>query len=158
MPYIIDGNNLIGSSPDIKLDDPEARRKIFEFIKRYQESRKNNIILVFDGEPDVSLHGNINSSKFTIRYPNMGESADEVIRKIMNGYHQFQDVILVTSDRELKTFARNKGAKTVNSIEFYYELKRTYRHSGKKEEKMKRINTRLSDTEVDQWMKIFDQD
>ena len=72
-----------------------------------------------------------------------------------NCMNYFKDVTLVTSDRELKNFAKKKGAKTVNSIEFYFELKRFNRFSGKKEESQKRINTALSDTEVDQWMKIF---
>ncbi len=57
----------------------------------------------------------------------------------------------------MKDIAKKKGAKVINSIEFYYELKRVYRATGRIEMKQKRIDTELSDGEVDQWLKIFDK-
>lgn len=155
MPYIIDGNNLIGSSPDISLDDKDSREKIIYVLKKYQEVKNNNIIVVFDGEPDITLNRESLKNKFTIRYPKYGNSADDEIKKIMNKYSNFKDVILVSSDRELKSFAKKKGARTINSIEFYFELKRVYHINGKKEKLKKRINIEISEKEVDSWMKIF---
>lgn len=158
MPYIIDGNNLIGSSPDLSLHDLEARKKILFIIRKFQENKKNNVIVVFDGKPDDVLHKKLVTNKFTIQYPQYGSSADEEIKKILNNYINFKDVILVSSDRELKSYAKKKGARTINSIEFYFELKRIYRISGKREAKQKRINTTLSKGEVDNWMKIFNNE
>jgi predicted RNA-binding protein with PIN domain len=157
MPYIIDGNNLMGSSADISPDDPQARVKLVHFVRRFQENRKNNVIIVFDGVPENGLHREELSPKFSVRYPLSGSSADEEIKHILDGLNYFKDVVLVTSDRELKTYAREKGARTVNSVEFYYELKRVSRISGIKEESKKRIDAGLSDHEVDQWMKIFEE-
>lgn len=157
MPYIIDGNNLIGSSTDISLDDPDARKKILFFIKKFQEYKKNNVIVVFDGEPaDFPQHQGV-PDKFSIQFPRYGSSADELIKKILGNYKHSRDVILVTSDRALKSYARNKGFRTINSIEFYFELKRIFRINGKKEASLQRINTELSDKEVDLWLKIFDK-
>lgn len=158
MPYVIDGNNLVGCAPDISLDDPGARTRILLVVKRFQENKKNNVIVVFDGEPDVMLPGQGSSSKFSVVFPKFGDSADDEIKNILNGFNNFKDVVLVTSDSELKKFAKKKGARTVNSIEFYFELRRFSRIHGIKEENQKRINAKLSDTEVDQWMKIFDED
>ena len=155
MPTIIDGNNLIGSSPDISLDDPAARKKIVQLVRKYQESKNGSIIVVFDGGPDSLYSGDDPAEKFSVVYPRFGCSADEEIKKILNGYSDFRSVKLVSSDRELKNFAKNKGAKTVNSIEFYFELKRIYRMNGKKEEKLKRIHNQISKKEVDLWLKIF---
>jgi predicted RNA-binding protein with PIN domain len=157
MPYIIDGNNLMGSSSDISPEDPQARGKLVHFVRRFQENRNNNVIIVFDGAPENGVHREELSPKFSVRYPLSGSSADEEIKHILDGFNHFKDVVLVTSDRELKTYAREKGARTVNSIEFYYELKRVSRISGIKEEKKKRIDAGLSDHEVDQWMKIFEE-
>ncbi|MEN8153107.1 MAG: NYN domain-containing protein [Acidobacteriota bacterium] len=157
MPYIIDGNNLIGSSPDISLDDAESRKKIVGLVKKFQLKKNNKVVVVFDGEPDEFTGGNDSSDKLVIIYPKFGSSADDEIKKILNSYNYFRDVVLVTSDRELKDIARKKGARIVNSIEFYYELKRAYRASGKVEMKQKRINTKLSEGEIDQWMKIFEK-
>lgn len=157
MPYIIDGDNLIGSSPDINLDDPQARPKLLQVVKRFQENKNYNVIIVFDGGPDTGVHREELTTKLSLRHPRDGDSADDEIKRILRGFNYFKDVVLVTSDRELKDFAKKKGAKTVNSIEFYFELKRVSRISGKKEESRKRIDAELSDHEVDHWLKIFQQ-
>ena len=158
MPYIIDGNNLIGSSPDISLEESGARQKVLHIVRKFQQNRNNKVIVVFDGKPDGATHHQELGPKFQIIYPQYGESADDEIKRILDSYSDFRDVVLVTSDRELKSFARRLGARTVNSIEFYFRLKREYRETDKKEESLKRIETRLSDQEVDQWMKVFTDD
>ena len=157
MPYVIDGDNLIGSSPDISLEDPEARSKLLRILTKFQGNKKVNVIVVFDGMPEKGVQREDICSKFCVRYPHPGLSADDEIRRIFNDFNYFKDVILVSSDRELKDYARKKGAKTLNSIEFYFELKRISRLHGKKEETKKRIDAQLSDREVDQWLKIFDK-
>lgn len=157
MPYIIDGNNLIGSSRDISLDDKDAREKLVNLIRKFQESKNTKITVVFDGDPGGAGLKNAISAKLTVVFPRYGNTADDEIKRILNGYHQLNEVILVSSDRELKKFAKDKGAKTRNSIEFYYELKKSHYLSGKKEETLKRINTSLSQNEIENWMKIFNQ-
>jgi predicted RNA-binding protein with PIN domain len=157
MAYIIDGNNLIGSSRDISLDDKDAREKLVNLIRKFQESKNAKITVVFDGDPGGSQLKNAISAKLTVVFPRYGNTADDEIKRILNGYHQPNDVVLVSSDRELKKFAKEKGAKTRNSIEFYYELKKSHYLSGKKEETLKRINTSLSQNEIENWMKIFNQ-
>lgn len=157
MPYIIDGNNLIGCSPDISLEDKNSRSEIIAIVKKYQKKKKSKVIVVFDGEPDTFSNEENPTEKIVVKYPPIGESADDEIKRILEGYTYFRDVVLVTSDRELKDVAKKKGAKVINSIEFYYELKRVYRATGRIEMKQKRIDNELSDGEVDQWMKIFDK-
>lgn len=157
MPYIIDGNNLIGSAPDISLDDANSRRKIIEIVRKFQQNRKHNMIVVFDGEPEHGPHWQAISGKFTVVYSRFGRSADDEIKEILNGYTYFKDVVLVSSDRDLKDFAKKKGARVINSTEFYFKIKRFYRAQAKKEDKRKRIDAQLSDSEVDQWLKIFEE-
>ncbi len=155
MPYLIDGNNLIGSSPDISLNDPEARKKLIEIVRKFQQSKNCTVIIFFDGEPDGLSYLRSVTAKFTVQFPRYGQSADEEIKRVLNSYQHFRDVILVSSDRELKDFARHKGARTINSGEFHSELKKYSRVHKKKQKKNERINTRLSKREVDQWLKIF---
>ncbi len=158
MPYVIDGNNLIGFSPDIEYDAPDSRIRLIDLIKKYQSVKKNNIILVFDGEPENGPHYQKYSNKFRIIYPNYGESADEVIKKLLNEFSTLNDVMVITSDRELKQYAKDKGAKVINSIEFYHEVKRFAKFYKKKKMSDKRINIKLSEKEVDNWLKIFNKD
>jgi len=155
MPYIIDGNNLIGSSPDIGIDDLQGREKLMALVEKFQNRKKNNIILVFDGEPKDSAYETKVNNKLRILYPRYGDTADTVIKNILDDYNNFKDVVLISSDRELKTFAKKKGAKTINSIEFYFELKRVYKIHNKVEKNKKKIDVEVSRNEVDHWMKIF---
>jgi len=155
MPYVIDGNNLIGCAPDFSLGDPEARGKMVDIIRKFQESKNTKITVVFDGEPQGSERHNPINSKLTVVYPRYGLSADDEIKRILENYQHVRETILVTTDRELKSFAKDKGVRTVNSIEFYFVLKKAFASQGKKEETMKRVNTRVSKNEVEQWLKIF---
>jgi predicted RNA-binding protein with PIN domain len=157
MPYIIDGANLMGSCTDISLDDPQARPKLVLILKKYQETKKSNVIVVFDGSPGNGGSHEELSSKFSVQYPPQGSTVDEEITRILDRFNCFKDVVVVTSNRELKSTAKKKGARTVNSIEFYFELKRISHISGKEEESKKRIDAELSDREVDHWLKIFDR-
>jgi len=155
MPYIIDGNNLIGCAPDFSLSDPEARGKMISLVRKFQESKNTKVTLVFDGEPQGSeLHNPINS-KLLVIYPRYGLTADDEIKRILENYQHVKETVLVTTDRELKTFAKEKGVRTVNSIEFYYTLKKAFVSQGRKEETLKRVNNRVSQNEVEQWLKIF---
>jgi predicted RNA-binding protein with PIN domain len=140
------------------LDDPSARKKILHLIRKYQETKNSNLIIVFDGGPDSVLTPEPAGPKVSVVFPGFGSSADDEIKKILDGYSDYRSVTLITSDRDLKSFAKDRGAKTVNSIEFYFELKRVYRINGAKEEKLKRIHSKLSEQEVDQWLKIFKKD
>jgi predicted RNA-binding protein with PIN domain len=158
MPYIIDGNNLIGCAPDFSLADPEARGKIVSIIKKFQESKNTKVTVVFDGAPQGSELRNPINSKMMVVFPRYGLSADDEIKGILENYQNFKEVILVTTDRELKSFAKEKGVRTINSIEFYYTLKKASVSQGKKEETLKRVNTQVSKNEVEQWLKIFKQE
>ncbi len=156
MPYIIDGDNVIGSFPDILPEDPKSRPKLIYITRKFQENKKSNVTIVFDGKPENGVQREDISEKFCVLYPPAGSTADDEIKRILNGFSHFKDVIVVTSDRELRTFAKKKGAKIINSIEFYFQLRRILRIHGKKEETEKRIDAQLSGIEVEQWMKIFE--
>jgi len=158
MPYIIDGNNLIGCAPDFSLGDPEARGKMVAIIRKFQESKNTKVTVFFDGEPQGSERLNPINSKLMVIYPRYGLSADDEIKKILENYRHVKETVLVTTDRELKNFAKDLGIRTVNSIEFYYMLKKVSVSHSRKEETLRRVNTRVSQNEVEQWLKIFKQE
>ncbi len=155
MPCIIDGNNLIGSSPDLSIEDPDVRLQLLQAVIKYQKVKKNNIVLVFDGEPEDKILKHADARKISVIFSGKNIKASDKIRELVDGYSSCKDTVVITSDRELKTHSRKKGAKSINSIEFYYKLKRFSRNSEKFEEKQKRIEVEVSDNEVDDWMKIF---
>jgi len=156
MPYLIDGDNLLGSCPDISWDDHEARTKLIMVLKKYQENKKSSLLVIFDNILNCeNTEGDLSSKFCVLRSPSDSTTSKEITRIMEERFSCFKDVIVVTSDREVKSLAKKKGARTINGIEFYFELKRISRIFGMKEESKKRIETELSDNEVDQWMKIF---
>ncbi len=155
MPYVIDGNNLIGCAPDFSLGDPEARSKMVAIIRKFQESKNTKVTVVFDGEPQGSEHQFPVNAKLSVIYPRYGRSADDEIKGLLENCPHAKETVLVTADRELKRFAKEQGVRTVNSIEFYFTLKKAFAHQDRKEETLKRVNARVSKSEVEQWLKIF---
>jgi predicted RNA-binding protein with PIN domain len=156
MPLLIDGNNLIGAIPYLNLEDDDAKDKLIAIIRAYQAKKKNNIILFFDGfSPHRPRVEKINR-KFTIRYPKFEEqNADNEIKRQLDSYNDFRNVILITSDRDLKDYAKARKARIINSVEFYHTIKHYYRVEGKNLEQNQRIHRELSDSEIDQWMQLF---
>ena len=73
---------MIGSSPDISLEDPSARKKILHLIRKYQETKNSNLVIVFDGGPDSVLEPEPAGSKVSVVFPGFGSTADDEIKKI----------------------------------------------------------------------------
>lgn len=159
MPYVIDGNNVIGSSPDLaQSESGSSRQKLIDLVVQFQKHRNNSIVLVFDGAPADEKIPPPGDNRLSVLFACDGESADDRIMELLKEYSHGRDLVLVSSDKKLKDCAREKGGRAMNAIEFYFDLKRANRIQDKREEKEKRIHNELSDHEVDHWMKIFGDD
>lgn len=158
MPYVIDGNNVIGSSPELTQGEAGSRQKLIDMVVQFQKHRNNSVVLVFDGARGEENIPPSDDGRFTVLFPDDGESADDVIERLMKDYTNCRDVVLVSSDKKLKDLARERGGRTLNAIEFYFDLKRINRIQDRRQEKEKRIHGVISENEVDQWMKIFSDD
>jgi predicted RNA-binding protein with PIN domain len=116
---IIDGYNVIG----IQHGDVEAERERFVHdLSEYRKVKGHDITVVFDGWKDgpgpetVSKYGGV-----AVRYSPLGEKADNVIKRLVDGSKQF---IVVSSDREVQNHAWNNGAVPVESEDFLYYMAR----------------------------------
>ena len=85
MPIIIDGNNLVGSFPELSLEDPTSITKILRIVKNFQENRNNNVIIVFDAVPEGDLPVGNSSGKFSVVFPKFENTADDEVKNILNG-------------------------------------------------------------------------
>ncbi len=155
MPYLIDGNNLIGSLPDLELKDPVSRHELVKRLLAFQQIHKTRILLVFDGPPDSSIPQIIDSSPlFQVFFPERGKSADAIIKKLIAKETDTRQFFVVSSDRELRTFARKNSAKELNSREFQRELKQALKRFKKQRELDKDVFP-PTPLEVDLWKKVF---
>jgi len=118
--YIIDGYNLINhplfARSHKRIKYPQLA--LLEFIrsKNLTGSYKNKVTVVFDGYLDLPQH---KESDFEIKVLFSGqETADEKIKKMLEGSSNCRTTVVVSDDREIKFFAKLSGARAMNIEEF----------------------------------------
>jgi len=155
MPYLIDGNNLIGHIPFLELSDPKSKHRLVVQLLIFQAAKKTKIILVFDGPPDPDLYGEkFRSKEFSVIWPDREESADTVIKQCIEKQTDLRHFYVVSSDREIKTFARVNRAQVLDCGEFHKLLKTALKEY-KETKAMNKEDIILSPLEVDHWLAIF---
>ena len=155
MPYLIDGSNLIGHIPTLELRDSRSKHRLVAQLLIFQSIKKTKIILVFDGPPDPELLGKKYKRKeLTILWPNREESADTIIKERAQMQSDMRHLNVVSSDREIKNFALDIGAKVLNCKEFHKLLKTALKEH-KESQAMNKEDITLSPLEIDHWMEIF---
>lgn len=157
MPYLIDGNNFIGYLSRHELQNPESRNILVGKLLAFQKIKNTKIYLVFDGAPDRRItERNFPGNKFVVFYPDFGQTADDVIEEIINRQTDLRRFFVVSSDREIKDFARSKGAKRLDCKDFHKQLKEALK-------KHKKLKAETKDVffpttlEVKQWLDVFNK-
>ncbi len=155
MAYLIDGNNFIGHASTFDLKDPRAKYDLVSKLLIFQRIKRIKIYLVFDGPADPHLKTEeLQKKSFSIIYPAQDENADRVIEAIISKQTDLRRFYVVSSDREIRRFAKAKGAKSLRCQEFDKELKTALKKHKKFLESQKK-DFDLSPFEVNQWLKIF---
>ncbi len=155
MGYLVDGNNVLGH---LFPDEPRDRRSRYLLVSRlmvFQKVKKQRLELVFDGPPDQDLAGiHSRQKKFFVRFPATGQKADDVIKDVIGRQKDFRHFFLVTSDRELRDFARARGAKTLSVREFRVLVNKILRERRPAAELEKKATT-LTPFEINLWLDTF---
>ena len=138
MPFLIDGDNLLGTWPGRKRSDAERRRLAME-LGRFGARQRRKVITVFDGSPPPG-----SSFGAGVHFAGPGRSADELILELLGQQRDRRGWIVVTSDRSLGDQCRYREARVERSDRF---RKRLTRESG--EEKPER------EDDVDYWLRQF---
>jgi predicted RNA-binding protein with PIN domain len=109
VPYLIDGNNLLGSwgGPAVPGD---GRLEVVRRVAAFCRSRGGRATIVFDGAPFRPDLGAQELGRVSLRFPPPGQDADTVIRDLVERAARPRDLILVSSDKALYSFARSRGA------------------------------------------------
>ena len=124
MPYIVDGNNVMGQKPGWHRDRPKARRALLEQLARFGLARQVRITVVFDGAPDRDAPEGSAFRGVKILYAQKGSDADSRIEQLVESLPDPRGLTVVTSDRRLAFAVRTCGARTVRSGEFRQEVER----------------------------------
>jgi len=110
MPYLFDGNSLIGQSAEQMRRDPSARRAFLQLLGREAAAGGGKFTVFFDGDdPDRSLP----PRGVRVRY-SAPLSCDELISKTVTGAAAPHEITVVTNDRELARRCRDAGARVTD--------------------------------------------
>ncbi len=155
MPYLIDGNNLIGHIPDMDLGDRSSRFHLIARLVQFQKIRNTRVIVVFDGPPDELLDNpGTSSPPVSVFFPEAGRRADTVIEAIIQQQTDLRRFYVVSSDREIRDFTRRLGAKSLDCAEFNKRIKEAQKKYREKAA-LEKPNKDLSPLEVRQWGEVF---
>lgn len=127
MHIIVDGYNLIRQSDVLRSAErrslEEGRNALVRALAQYRRVRGHRITVVFDGwvggspQEERDLAGGV-----AIIYSRRGEKADEVIKRLVAAGSE--ELLVVSSDREVASFAARRGKAAIASPDFATRLDR----------------------------------
>jgi predicted RNA-binding protein with PIN domain len=117
VPYLIDGNNLLGSWGGPRGQD-DRRAEVVRRVAAFCRARGAKATLVFDGHPLRPEMAAQNLGPVSLRVPPPGEDADTVIRELLDRAPRAADYVVVTSDKALYSYAKTMGAQVLRAHEW----------------------------------------
>jgi predicted RNA-binding protein with PIN domain len=154
VPYLIDGNNLLGSwgGPAVSGD---GRLEVVRRVSAFCRTKGARATIVFDGAPFRAELADQHLGAVTVRFPAQGLDADSLIRTILDAADRPGDWIVVTSDKPVYSYARTRGARALSARE-WNELGR----QGTRAPRSLVARDRATDkpdreTDVEGWLKRF---
>ena len=117
MPYLIDGNNVLGSwgGPAVPGD---GRMEVVRRVAAFCNARGARALLVFDGVPFRPELGDQELGRVSLRFATQGRDADSVIRAIVDAAARPGEILVVTSDKALYSYAHTRGASVLRAHEW----------------------------------------
>ena len=121
MHILIDGYNLIRQSVTLKRFERQSldagRKALIAWLADYRRRKEHRITVVFDGwESGPAQEERDYSCGISIIYSGRGVKADDVLKRITASTDE--EILVVSSDREIASFATRRGKATLSSAEF----------------------------------------
>lgn len=117
MPYLIDGNNLLGSWGGAAVPG-DGRREVLRRVAGFCRARGARATLVFDGAPFRADLGAQEMGRVSLRFPPPGADADSVIRETIDRAARPAEITVVSSDKAVYSYARTRGAAVLRAHEW----------------------------------------
>ncbi len=117
---ILDAYNILKQIAKATTINEQERRAFITFMADYAALRSHSVILVFDDGP-YERPTTVQKGQLSIVYSGRHDSADDVIKKYVQEIPvgQKANVLIVSSDRGLYSFASRQGIYSIGSVEFY---------------------------------------
>jgi predicted RNA-binding protein with PIN domain len=137
----------------------DGRMEVVRRVAAFCHMRGARAVLVFDGAPFRSELGDQELGRVSLRFAVQGQDADSVIRGIVDTAARPGEILVVTSDKALYSYARTRGASVLRAHEWNALARgaaplprRRAGTSASRSEKPER------ETDVDGWLKRFSRE
>lgn len=117
MIILIDGYNFLKSITGTKFISEAQMREWLNYLEKYVYYRGNQVIIAFDAGPYLFASSD-KQGAIEIWYAGQYQTADDWIKSWLNKNKE-KDLLLVSSDREIRNFADGLGVVSISSQEFY---------------------------------------
>jgi hypothetical protein len=148
MPYLIDGNNLLGSWGGPRAGD-DRRAEVVRRVAAFCRARNVRATVVFDGHPlrpDMAVQ---DLGPLTVRVPPVGGDADTVIRELLDRSPRPAEWVVVSSDKAVYSYAKTCGASVLRAHEWNALASRSSPTQDRGREKPER------EDDVEGWLDVF---
>ncbi|MEW6328398.1 MAG: NYN domain-containing protein [Thermodesulfobacteriota bacterium] len=122
---IIDGYNFIRQSPhlsSIELRDfQKGREALLGSLARYKSVKGHRITVIFDGWKGgdcKETHDRVNGVR--VIYSRLGETADEVIKRMVR--EEGERAVVITADSDIASFTLRENATVISPHEFEQKI------------------------------------
>lgn len=127
MIIIIDGYNFLKSITGTKFITEQQMHSWMETFEEYRKKRANKILMVFDAGPSY-FPSCENIGSIEVCYAGQYQTADDWIKSWLEKNRQ-KDLLLVSSDREIRSWAQQMGVISLSSQDFYKLFKEALQES-----------------------------
>jgi predicted RNA-binding protein with PIN domain len=117
MPYLIDGNNLLGSWGGPR-GGGDGRAEVVRRVASFCRARHVQATIVFDGHPLRPDMASQDLGPVSLRVPPPGQDADSVIRELVERSARPSELVVVTSDKALYSYVKTLGASVLRAHEW----------------------------------------
>lgn len=121
MPYLVDGNNLMGLARQRGQTGLADRRGLVAAIAALARARGGRYTVVFDGGPDTHFVAGVDLGAVRVEFA-APQSADNRILDKVRAAATPRNLTVITADRKLASTARLAGARIVDAPDFFARL------------------------------------
>ena len=155
MPYLIDGHNLIPKINGLSLRSIDDEMQLVELLQEFCRIRRKQQVEVFF---DKAAPGGVPARRFgpvTARFVRHGMTADAAIsNKLKRLGRSARNWSVVSSDRQVQAAARAAQAQVISSEDFASQLDDNLQDA-ESPDAGEKVDTALSEDELDEWMHLF---
>ncbi len=152
MPYLVDGNNVMGQRVGWHRDKDAARRRLLDDLARFVRVERARVLAVFDGAPDEHFPDGASYRGVRVFYAVRGSNADERIKQMVDASRERRTLTVVTSDRALAEYVRRSGVKVIRAGDFRRRLDAAVKPA---EHPVADVNQNIPGVGINDWMRYF---